>query len=291
MDAQSRAGGAGFPLARMAAVNRSSHISSRFVLLLAFGPLATVACGLANAQSSAPKLVSSVPGEQGKKLGGSPQAITTTTIAPTSGASTSDDSAWLLRTAASLVGVVVLIVGTAFVVKKVARQQGGLMASLGPGGRAPSGVLQVLGRYPIARGTSLVLLKLDRRVLLLCQSTGRRLGQGTSMSTLSEITDADEVASILVKSRDEEGESLAKKFESMLGSFGGKGTAATIEPKPALLPRPTNNLADMLRKGSKPPAATNPAAPTKPLTKAQAIAALESRLHALRAQSTKEKAA
>ncbi len=55
----------------------------------------------------------------------------------------------------------------------------------------------------------LVLMKLDRRVLLLSQTSA-------GFATLSEITDADDVASILSKSRDEEGESLTARFGAML---------------------------------------------------------------------------
>jgi hypothetical protein len=106
------------------------------------------------------------------------------------------------------------------------------------------------------------------------------------------MTDPDEVASILVKARDEEGDTLARKFESMLGSFGGKhASTATMEPKPAGGPRGASGLADLLRGNAHKKAAMKPSTPAKPLTKAQAIAALESRLQSLRAQGAKEKAA
>ena len=273
-------------------MTRFSSIATRISLTLAMCSPVVLSHELARAQATAAPPAALVTGEQGKKLGGPKSSTVPTTANQQAGEPTkAEDSAWMLRTAASLAGVIVLIFGVAFVVKKVARQQGGLMASLGPGGRAPSGLLEVLGRYPVARGTTLVLLKLDRRVLLVCQTTGRRLGPGTSMNTLSEITDADEVASILVKSRDEEGESLAKKFESMLGSFGGKSATVTVESKPVSMPRPASGLAEMLRGGSKSKPTVKPAAPAKPLTKAQAIATLEARLQTLRTQGSKEKAA
>jgi hypothetical protein len=63
-----------------------------------------------------------------------------------------------------------------------------------------------------------VLLKLDRRVLLLSQTSGGRLG-GTGFATLAEITDPEEVASILVKARDDEGDSMAERFRSMLSRY------------------------------------------------------------------------
>jgi len=121
----------------------------------------------------------------------------------------------MLQTVLTL-GVVIgaiLLIGAG--VRKFARAKGGLLAELGAGGKAPAGVLEVLGRYPISRSSMLVLLKLDRRILLTCQTQGRR-GTATGMSMLCEITDPEEVASILLKTREEEGDSLAKKFEAML---------------------------------------------------------------------------
>ncbi len=184
-------------------------------------------------------------------------------------------SPWVLRTAISLAGVLVLIGVVAGIMRAAARRQGGLMSALGAGGQAPAGVLHVLGRYPISRGTTLVLLKLDRRVLLLCQTAGRKFG--TQMSTLSEITDPDDVASILLKTRDEEGESIARKFEEMMAGAereasrtpsdaGAVGRSAT--PRPVVtVPRGV----PMPRGGASKPRATpqavpqgRPAAPASP---------------------------
>ena len=120
------------------------------------------------------------------------------------------------KTAWATAVVLALIMIVATGVRMIAKRQGGLRAALGPGGRAPSGLLEVLGRFPIGRGQTLVLLKLDQRVLLLSQSSGGRLGAGAGMSTLCEIADPEEVASILVKSRGEGGDSMADRFRSML---------------------------------------------------------------------------
>jgi flagellar biogenesis protein FliO len=128
------------------------------------------------------------------------------------------------KTAAATAMVLALIVVVALAIRAIARRQGGLMAAMGPGGRAPGGLLEVLGRFPIGRGQTLVLLKIDRRVLLLSQSSGGRLGAGAGMNTLCEITDPEEVASILIKGRDEGGDSMAHRFRSMLA--GQSNTAA-----------------------------------------------------------------
>jgi flagellar biogenesis protein FliO len=125
---------------------------------------------------------------------------------------------WLLQTGLSLGAVVGLAVGAGWVVRKLAKRQGGLGSSLGAGGRAPAGILEILGRYPVGRGSTLILLKLDRRILLLSQTSGGRFGGG-GFSTLAELTDPEEVASILVKSRDQDGDSMAERFRSMLGRF------------------------------------------------------------------------
>jgi hypothetical protein len=90
---------------------------------------------------------------------------------------------------------------------------------MGAGGRAPSGVLEVLARYPAPGGLTLVLLKLDRRVLLLSQSRSGRFGRSSSMRALCEITDPEEVAALVGRCRDEAGESLAGRFRSMLHQF------------------------------------------------------------------------
>lgn len=130
------------------------------------------------------------------------------------------------RVIGSLVVVVILALGVGVGLKAVARRSPGLRAALGAGGRAPAGVLEVLGRYPVARGATLVLLRVDRRVLLLSQASGGRLGLSSSFATLCEMTDPDDVASILTKTRDDAGESMSKRFQSLLERFD-RGSAGT----------------------------------------------------------------
>lgn len=121
----------------------------------------------------------------------------------------------VIQAIASTGAVIVLIFGTRWVIVRTSRSPLGaasVRSQLGAGGRAPSGLLFVLGRYPVSRGASLVLIQLDRRVLLLSQS-------GAGFQTLSEIGDPEEVASIIAKARDEEGESISAKFSSLLKTF------------------------------------------------------------------------
>lgn len=80
------------------------------------------------------------------------------------------------------------VVGLMVVLRIAVRRFGGPLS----GGGRPSGVLEVLGRYPMARGQQLVLLKLVGRVVLLHQTRN-------GMAALSEITDPDEVAALLAR--------------------------------------------------------------------------------------------
>jgi flagellar biogenesis protein FliO len=127
---------------------------------------------------------------------------------PPGAAATSSDWRWA-QTLATLAGVIALILTTRAVFQRLGRRSGGLAASLGPAGRAPSGLLEVLARFPVSRGLTLVLLRMDRRVLLLSQSA-------SGFRTLADVSDPDEVASLLIKSRDDEGATSAARFNDLL---------------------------------------------------------------------------
>lgn len=120
----------------------------------------------------------------------------------------------VVRTATSLVAVVGLILAAAWVVRSLARRQGGIMAAVGPGGRAPSGVVEVLARYPVARSQTLILLRLPRRVVVLAQTRGVR--GASSLTSLSEITDAEEIADLVHRTREADNQTLSRKFGSIL---------------------------------------------------------------------------
>jgi len=118
----------------------------------------------------------------------------------------------IARTVGATALVIGLILLLRFAFVKLSGATGGLRSQLGPSGKAPSGVLFVLGRYPVSRGMSLVLLQLDQRVLLLSQTS-------SGFHTLAELSDPDEVTSIIRKARDENGDSLSAKFTGMLKKF------------------------------------------------------------------------
>ncbi len=114
--------------------------------------------------------------------------------------------------------VLVVLVGCMMLLKRVMGAGSSLASALGPGGKAPGGVIEVLGRYPVAKGQLLVLVKVDRRVLLLGHSSPGRggLSAGGGFVTLSEINEPEEVARLLQKVEDGGGTSIASKFGSML---------------------------------------------------------------------------
>ncbi len=106
-------------------------------------------------------------------------------------------------TVASLAAVVAVIVACFTGYRLLAARAGGLAGQAASAG-APAGILDLLGRYPIGRGQTLLLLKVDRRVLLVAQSAPSRVGSAPAMSTLCEIADPDEVSAILRKTRSPE---------------------------------------------------------------------------------------
>lgn len=114
----------------------------------------------------------------------------------------------ILSLIAMLAGVVVLL----------ARMKGGLNASLTAGGKSPAGILEVLGRYPLGGGLTLVLLKVDRRVLLLSQSRNGRFG-GLQLSPICELDSPEDVASILMRVRDADSNSMTSRFASVFRSL------------------------------------------------------------------------
>ena len=154
---------------------------------------------------------------EGSALGGEPSAS-----GGRGGIDTGSMSS-LLSMALPLGGVIVLLLGCMVILKRVMGTSSSLAAALGPGGRAPGGVLEVLGRYPVAKGQLLVLIKIDRRVLLVGHSSpGRGTGGiGGGFSTLCEITDPEEVAAVLRKVEDGEGKSAGARFGSLLQRKSG----------------------------------------------------------------------
>jgi flagellar biogenesis protein FliO len=162
-------------------------------------------------------------------------------------AAAASSSGSILQMLASLGMVIGLILALGAGLKKFMRSRTGLASAFGAMGASPSpaGILEILGRYPLSRGTSLVLLKVDRRILLLAQgSSGLRVRGGAPMpTTLCEITDPEEVASILIKTNEAEGRSIGATFRQALAGFERQHDGVIEEPRPSLLGR-------LVRRGS-----------------------------------------
>ncbi|GAB5495937.1 MAG: hypothetical protein Phyf2KO_10170 [Phycisphaerales bacterium] len=129
-----------------------------------------------------------------------------------------------ITTFASLLAVVGLIIICGVIYKFLVSKTGGLAGQVGAAGKSPAGILSVLGRYPLGRGQTLVLLQVDRRVLLLCQSASGRFGRTITTTTLSEIADSDEVASIIAKANGN-----SSGFEDVLTGFEAEGEAPEFD--------------------------------------------------------------
>ena len=136
----------------------------------------------------------------------------------------------ILPTAAALGGTLLAIVLARSAVKRF----GGALA----GGKRPSGLVEILARYPVARGQQIVLVKVGRRVIVAHQGA-----QG--MQTLSEFSSTEDVADILARCEAGVRGTSEFSFDSLLRQSGkafesaDKGNArapklAAFDPRDAL---------------------------------------------------------
>lgn len=114
---------------------------------------------------------------------------------------------------ARVAGALALVLGLLLLLRAGVRRFGGPLS----GGGRPSGVLEVIGRYPVARAQHLLLLKIGRRVVLLHQSKG-------GMTALSEVGDPDEVASLLARIESAERDKGDGRFQGTLKRLMGAGS-------------------------------------------------------------------
>ncbi len=197
-----------------------------------------------------------------------------------------DATGWraLLPMLGPLALVLVVIFVLAMVLKRATGNSASFMAA-----RAPAGLLEVLGRYPVGRGQTLLLLKLDQRIVLMGQSAPTRSAPG-SMSTITELTDPQDVAAILLKVAESEGTGPAARFTSMLRDAEHTGTpkgvrgalhalAARVMPA-----RPV--VWDERLLPDTEPEALSSNAPAQPAARTGTTTDLRARLHALRGEAT-----
>jgi len=183
------------------------------------GPNAAVVAGELPTEAGTPPSVKPVGADAGRPLFPGtfrPPVATPMPQERTSEAATTGVAA-LLPTVGPLALVLVAIIGLGWLLSRLTRGNASLAASA----RAPAGILEVLGRYPLSRGQSLVLLKLDQRVLLLAQSAATRSAPG-SVTTLAELSEGEDVASILMKVSESEQTGPASKFNRLLDQFNSE---------------------------------------------------------------------
>lgn len=128
-----------------------------------------------------------------------------------------------------VLGALAIVVGLLLLARTFLRRAGGVL----PGGSRPSGVVEILARYPVARGQELILLKLARRIVLLHHS-------GSTMTALTEMTDPDEVAALLARMEAGSSERNAAKFRAALEEFQAEHDRLLGRPR-----RRHNPLADV----------------------------------------------
>jgi flagellar biogenesis protein FliO len=132
----------------------------------------------------------------------------------------------LIRLAAATAGVLLLAVLVLSKLPRKVRQR----ASSGP-----SGVVEIVARWPVAKGERLILVKFDRR-MLLCHDAGQgwnRLCEVDDLTTLARITEAIE------------GKPDRDAFRQTLEAVATQGDSGrTRRPRPAALVETTSQPAE-----------------------------------------------
>lgn len=120
-----------------------------------------------------------------------------------------------------LFGAMGLIIGLILALKWILQRS----SSKFDGADRPSGVLEVLARYPFGKGQQLVLLKLGRRIILTHQTA-------EGLATVSEITEENEVASLLARVEAGTRKKGEKKFQAFLNNYQAHHTTQSSASSP-----------------------------------------------------------
>lgn len=139
------------------------------------------------------------------------------------------------RDAMQTIGALGGVIGVILLLRQVLRRVGDPLAA-----RRPSGVVQVLSRFPFGRNQQIVLLQIGPRILCVHQSSG-------AVSTLCEVVDPGEVADL--RGRIEAGTPERQRFERELTrelarpeSRSGPGRTTTAAERSPLLGRPVETV-------------------------------------------------
>ena len=155
-----------------------------------------------------------------------PIAAPSTTIAQATAAAQDDASqdgglgAWIdprAKEFARVVGALAVVIGLMLLFAALARRLGTRFAQPG----RPSGVIEILARYPIGRGRRLVLIKLVRRVILVHETKA-------GMTLIADVSDPDEVAALLTRVEAGGARSKGPEFQAALEKMtAGEGDTAS----------------------------------------------------------------
>lgn len=152
----------------------------------------------------------------------------TATPAPAGGAAAARPRA-VWSTVWSLVLVIGTIAAVALGWRWLARRSPSL-SMYGPS-RAPAGLVELLGRYPLARGSGLVLLRVHNRVLLVSQGSGV---SASGSCALASFDDPAEVAGILALVREHDARANPRSFVKQL-ERAERGDVESAAVRPTLL--------------------------------------------------------
>ena len=122
-----------------------------------------------------------------------------------------------VRDALQVGGGLAVVLVLLWMIRAMIRRSGHGASGLAARAGAPSGVLSVLARYPVARGQQVMLLGVGQRILVVHQSQG-------SMRTLSEVVDDDEVLALRMQVNGQDRSNAEADFSSKV--------ARALERKP-----------------------------------------------------------
>jgi len=121
-----------------------------------------------------------------------------------------------------VVGALAVVIGLIFLLR-----WGGKKLFQSPGNMGSTRAVQVLARSPLSPRQQILLLRIGRRVIVVGDS-------GSQMNPLSEISDPDEVASLIGQLRDEKTESASRAFGNLFhraaSTMRGEAEADDVGP-------------------------------------------------------------
>jgi len=114
-----------------------------------------------------------------------------------------------------VLGALGIVIGLIFVLR-----WGGRFLFPGAAGRGASRAIEVLSRSPLSPKQQVLLIRVGRRLVVVGDT-------GSQMNALCEITDPDEIASLVGQLRDEKSSATPRAFGALFGTSRGMFEAAT----------------------------------------------------------------